>query len=384
MIPCQFCNGVAFNPTVFICCEGALLRPLEHGVFTKCCGAKTFDRRIFRCCSGKKITAMDQQCIPVCQGKRFKAETFICCNEVVHFRIHGNDTQCCGQKIINSKSKKCCLGGFIVPATANCKQRNPITCGGSTIIPGTHICCENSVRHLKAFDGFTACCGSNKTYNTATHSCCPGLNIVVPKGFSCIPCDGRHINLQTHRCCKGKNVHPLRYGKFTTCCGSNSTFDKRINKCCPDKTVRPKAKSCLGLCGDLHHDITNNICCAGRVVYTALYGRNTKCCGNSGVFDKRLQKCCFGYRIIPKTSLCVPCGNFYFNHANHICCKTRHMYYRKHGSFSSCCGSFIFHKKNQRCCDGHAVVPANSTCMSFQCGPHHNIKPGKMNYKVSS
>ena len=134
--------------------------------------------------------------------------------QTAFFRRYGINTQCCGQGIVDSKDKKCCFGRFTVRMNVNCGPQKPATCGDLEFSSKIHICCDNTVRHVREFGNLTACCGRNKTLNTVVQKCCPGLDIVLPKNDSCIPCGRKHINLQTQTCCGGKVVQPLTYSHF--------------------------------------------------------------------------------------------------------------------------------------------------------------------------
>ena len=189
--------------------------------------------------------------------------------------------------------------------------------------------------------------------------CCRGNPI--PKNYNCqdeltrYKCGNTYYtNPNAVTCCNG-NLHKRSYGASTRCCGqgfnapawrqkpaygnrygasSAGVYDYRVQTCCYGRVLK-RGTPCQTCGGIPNPDPAAYICCNNKVLKRKPNGLYSSCCGNA-VYNRLTQICCSG-RVLQRSSTTRCCGSQVYDMKTHICCAQRAVKKRQHGIFSRCC-----------------------------------------------
>ena len=111
-------------------------------------------------------------------------------------------------------------------------------------------------------------------------------------------------NYQTHRCCQDTVVEKI-YGRYSRCCG--------------DSVVNSKSYYCCNRTTPYHR--TTHICCGGEI-RDRVFGSYSRCC-KTVVYNYRESRCCNGALHCKPTSSknIYCCGSKTYDPSDQICCR---------------------------------------------------------------
>lgn len=335
------CGGRTLNsmsPDTWMCCGGKPYHK-NSNVFA-CCNKECYNALSQLCCGGDIYTRVNANSA-CCNGKYFQRGNKGCCNgQIFDLRTH----DCC-RHVKYSRDDETCCNGTVIPKDKTGKRT--VCCGKKLYDPLTEKCCAEKV--VEAVAGVhTKCCDSTP-YDSQTKSCCNEK--VIPRvGGKDKCCNGKMMNSRHNICC-GDHAQPRVYGKQDTGC------------CRVGEPVAPSTRYAEDIVGlmkaNIHKrshighfitfDKTKAMCCSGKL-NRIKSGKSTGCC-NRNAYDVRTEICC-GVRIYEK----IPgeqercCAGRPYNRKSHICCHNTLNALIPGGEMHSfCCGRKMFDRRKQKC-----------------------------------
>eukprot|EP00057_Strongylocentrotus_purpuratus_P003436 XP_003726645.2 PREDICTED: galaxin [Strongylocentrotus purpuratus] len=205
-----FCTEGSYNPTNQTCCDGLLYNGLRE------------------CCGNQVIEMPDLD---------------MCCNGEIHWRIYGNQSQCCPSGQIMHQSTGC---------DARQLDHGHQLCNDTEYLPLIQGCCAGDVYYLDDAqcrdDKVFLLCG-DRFYSQDEQTCCNGTLDDIPNGQCC---ENTAFDPTSKICCQG-GLRRIVRGR-DQCCGELS-FDVTREMCCesgpvrmPRITPRVQSKMNRGIC----------------------------------------------------------------------------------------------------------------------------------------
>ena len=302
-----------------------------------------------------------------CNGQLYDPSINICCNgQQLHQKKYNERTQCCGTAVVyDSSSSICCATNNVVLP----KGFSCIPCSNKYYDPLKQICCDNKIVLPRKYLSSSSCCGTI-VFDMTYYQCCRPSNVLLPRGFTCASCGGQFYHPKYFICCGNKHLH-RKPNSFFECCGNSTIYDRRYFRCCPGKPPELRRnKSCTAQtkprCHNLQYNPSTHICCSNTNIHPKIFNESTECCNGNTIFDSRTHKCCYASKVtVPKSHSCIPCDRTYYDPSRYICC-TKTLHLRGHGIYTTCCGEdLVYDTQQYRCCSSSKLVPISLPCPSL-------------------
>lgn len=283
------CDGKVFRSNESICCNNRIV-PVGETSSYRCCGDAAYDEEKQTCCDGKTILGPFTKA-GCCGSQGFDWDVGLCCGDSL-VDLKGEPLQnfkCCGGQTINEVSQFCC-DDTIVDVPEGHQSVMFECCGKSLIEKAKNRCCKNVPYDINEN---LDCCYEDGTYVPLKDMCCNGAihkDKSPGDGYTC--CNKQAYNASTHECCYDSGT-PLKRPEGV------EPFQTLI--CCNGVELYQQSKQ---------------LCCDGKVLDKI--SPNSECCG-SQIIELSKESCCNDKVIqVPDTRIC--CANEAWNIETHACC----------------------------------------------------------------